>query len=327
MKNYYETLGISEEATQEDIRKSFRELAKKWHPDRNPNNKKESEDKFKEVSEAYDVLSDDTKKSQYDHRRKYGDVPEGFGFGGFDGIGESFFSNFGRRRSRGPDIRIAVELTLKEIVNGCLKKITFNRPSKCSSCNGSGIHGNIVPCTYCSGRGSVVMEQVGQNVVFRTQTTCPECRGSGRDASSRCPNCSNGLADKEEVIEVNFPAGITDQEMIRIQGKGSDSTNDSGDLYIIIRTKPDERFRRNGNDLESNLTISLKKALIGAEVPFEDIDGKTLTVSIPRGCQPDTVLVLQNHGIKEGRLLLKIRVDMPTLSNSDMTKVSSILPD
>ena len=329
MKNYYETLGVSEEATQEEIKKSFRELAKKWHPDRNPDNKKESEEKFKEVSEAYGILSDEAKKAQYDHKRKYGDTPDGFRFNipDIDDIDlSSFFSR--SRRTRGSDMRMAVELTLQEVVNGCLKVITFIRPVKCNDCGGVGLKGEPKSCSHCAGHGAVVVEQVGDGVVFRTQTTCPHCYGSGYDVSSRCKACSNGLVEKEESLEVKFPAGITDKEMIRIQGKGGESIHDTGDLYIIIRTKPDARFFRKGtNDLGSDLRVSLKKALSGAEVSFEDINGKTLLVKIPRGCQPDTVLVLQNQGVKGGRLLLKVKVDMPTLNNADIQKISEILPE
>jgi len=336
MKNYYETLGITEEATQEEIKKAFRELAKKWHPDRNPDNKKQAEEKFKEVSEAYDTLSNENKKAQYDHRRKFGDMPDGFNFGNYaDDVDLSgffpnaHFSNFRRRnqRLRGPDMRMLVDLTLREVVNGCSKVITFTRPVKCKNCDGTGLKGEPKTCSKCNRHGVVITEQVGHGVVFRTQTMCPHCYGSGYDISSRCKKCSDGLVEKEESIEVKVPAGITDQEMIRIQGKGGESIHESGDLYIIIRTKPDARFTRKENDLESDLKLSLKKALSGAEVSFEDINEKTILVKIPRGCQPDTVLVLQNQGIRGGRLLLKIKVDMPTLNNADIQKISEILPE
>ena len=184
MKNYYETLGVSEEATQEEIKKSFRELAKKWHPDRNPDDKKKSEEKFKEVSEAYSTLSDEAKKAQYDHKRKYGDVPDGISYGNYQGVDiSSFFPNadfYNSRRSRsrrirGPDIRMAVELTLREVVNGCSKVITLIRPVKCNDCGGIGLKGEPKACSNCAGHGAVVIEQVGNGVVFRTQTTCPHC--------------------------------------------------------------------------------------------------------------------------------------------------------
>lgn len=335
MKNYYEVLGVNETADKEEIKKAFRKLAKEHHPDRNPNNKKEAEEKFKEVSEAYDILSDDQKRQHYDNRRKFGDIPNGWmsddDFGGFNFPQEDFFPNFRhrKRRQRGADIRISITLDLKEIVTGCTKKIAIKRPVKCDQCKGSGLKGEPKACSTCGGHGVVITEQRagGGFGVFRTTVTCPSCYGGGYDISSKCPNCSDGLVLKEETFEINFPVGISENEIMRIEGKGAESIHDSGDLYIIIKISPHPKFERIGDDLISDLSVSLKDALSGENIKFENINEQKLSVKLPKSCQPDTVLVVQGQGIRQGRLLLKVKINLPTLDNDQLKKICNILPD
>lgn len=332
MPNYYEKLGVSEEATQEEIKKAFRELAKKYHPDRNPDNKKECEEKFKEVSGAYSTLSDENKRRQYDEERRFKDhfsEDQWRNFPNQDPFFRGVRINRTSRRQRGANLRIAVHLTLKEVFNGCTKTLEIERPVKCETCGGSGLQGEPKTCQQCRGHGVVVMEQEinGGFGYFRTTVTCPSCYGHGYDISSKCPQCTEGLVSKKEKLEVRFPVGISENEILRIDGKGAESLHDSGDLFIIVKVRPDPKFERNGDDLKSSVIVSLKKALSGSEIDFLNINGQKLSVKLPKPCQPGTILVVQGQGIRGARLLLDIKVDLPTLDAEQTEKILPILRD
>jgi len=320
MKNYYEILGVEENADQEAIKKAFRELAKKWHPDRNPDNKKESEEKFKEVSEAYNILGDEEKKARYDHMRTYGQED----YQDIDLSG--FFHNVNQRRMKGQDIRIAVDLTLREVVLGVSKIIHLERPVICDSCKGVGLKENATPCSRCKGQGFTVSERHLGLMKIQSQQTCPDCMGLGCNRDSICPKCSGArLVPKKESIEVNFPAGIANRDGLRIVGKGAESPDLPGDLYVYVNVKPDKNFERNGNDLLTSVTIPLKVALTGGEAMIEDITEKRIELKIPKAIQHGAVLSLANKGILGGRLLVTVKIKIPDLSEASLEVISAIL--
>jgi len=326
MKDYYSILGVDEDADQETIKKAFRELAKKWHPDRNPNNKKESEEKFKEVSEAYNVLSDEGKRARYDHQRicGHGDFYDDINSGNYQDVDISSF--FSHRRMKGQDIRIAVDLTLKEVALGISKIIHLERPVICGSCKGVGLKENANPCSRCKGQGFVISERHIGFMRMQNQSTCPECMGLGCSRDSVCTECKGQrLVPKKESIEVNFPAGIAHRNGLRIEGKGAESPDLPGDLYIYVNVKPDKNFERDGNDLLTSVAIPLKVALTGGTAMIEDITEQRIELKIPKAIQHGAVLSLANKGILGGRLLITVKINIPNLPEASLEVISAIL--
>jgi len=294
-------------------------LAKKWHPDRNPNDKKQAEEKFKEVAEAYDVLGDKQKKERYDHQRKYGDIPDGFGF-------PEDFEPRRQRRLKGQNIRIAVDLTLKEAVLGVSKIIHLERPVICGSCKGVGLKENATPCSKCNGQGFVVTEHHIGFMRMQNQQTCPDCMGLGCSRDSVCAECrGERLVGRKESIEVNFPAGIANRDGLRIAGKGAESPDLPGDLYVYVNIKPDKNFERDGNDLLTSVTIPLKVALTGGTAMIEDITEQRIELKIPKAIQHGAILSLANKGILGGRLLITVKVKIPDLPETSLEVISAIL--
>ena len=325
-RDYYEVLGVEKTASADEIKKAFRKLALKYHPDKNPGDK-EAEEKFKEVAEAYNVLRDTEKRKQYDQFgfdgmngaggfsgagmsmddifSQFGDIFEGFGFGGFGG---GFSSAYGgsRRRSKpvfkGRDQRLRVELTLKEIVGGTSKKFKVKTDVTCHYCHGSGSSdGQEETCPNCKGSGVEIRQQRTILGVMQSQTTCSHCHGEGKVIKNKCPHCQGeGIIPGENIVEINFPAGLEDGMMLQMDGKGGAGRHNGvpGDLHIVIKEIPDERFIRQGTNIIYNLLLTLPQAVLGGPIEVPTIDGR-VKINIAPGTQPGTTLRLKGKGIPE----------------------------
>jgi len=333
-RDYYEVLGVSKTATADEIKKAYRKVAIKYHPDRQTGKseaeQKEAEEKFKEAAEAYGVLSDEQKRQQYDQFGFSG--PGGFGDGGFGGFGGGFsmddiFSMFGdvfgggsrggfggfgsgfggggraqQRVHKGSDLRIRVKLTLQEIHDGCTKKFKIRRKVTCPECSGSGAEKGTQAetCPTCNGRGvqyKVVNSFLGQ---MQTQTTCSQCGGEGKIIKNKCKHCGGtGLVDFEEVVEVSIPAGVEEGMIVPISGKGNMGMRGGipGDLQVIITEAEDETYIRDGQDLVYNLLLDFPTAALGGSVDIPSIDGKKLRMTIEPGTQPGTVKRMRGKGL------------------------------
>jgi len=316
-RDYYDVLGVSKTASQDEIKKAYRGLAKKYHPDLNPNDKA-AEEKFKEVNEAYETLSDETKRSQYDQFGHAG--PQGFngsGFGGFGGSGfggfEDIFSSFfggGTRKSgknsmrprQGDDIEEVITIDFQESIDGCKKQIKIAVEDECSSCGGIGAYSksDIHVCSRCHGSGSVVVEQ---NSIFgrvQTQTTCPKCGGKGQEITRKCEKCGGkGRVRKNKEITVTIPAGIADGMTMRLEGKGEAGYNGgpNGDLYVKVRVKTHKDFRRVDDDIYLDVPISFSQAALGDSIDVPTPYGN-VNLKIPAGTQSHTKFRLRGKGAK-----------------------------
>ena len=315
-RDYYETLGVPKNASEEEIKKSYRKLAMKYHPDRNQgDNAKDSEAKFKEAKEAYEMLSDGQKRAAYDQHGHAGVDPNmrggpgGEGMGGFaDAFGDIFGDIFGQGRAggqrggrqvyRGSDLSYAMEITLEEAAKGKDAQIRIPTWEGCDTCNGNGAKPGtkVVTCTTCHGQGSVQMRQG----FFSVQQTCPQCRGTGKLIPEPCVACQGqGKVKKQKTLEVKMPAGIDDGMRIRSTGNGEPGTNGgpAGDLYIEVRIKKHDIFERDGDDLHCNVPISMITAALGGEIDVPTLDGK-VAIDIPEGTQADKQFRLRGKGIK-----------------------------
>ncbi|MCB0516109.1 MAG: molecular chaperone DnaJ [Chitinophagales bacterium] len=350
-KDYYEILGVSRDASADEIKKAYRKTALKYHPDRNPDNK-EAEDKFKEAAEAYEVLSDPQKRSQYD---RFGHA--GMGNGGFSGGGgmnmEDIFSNFGdifgdffdggfgggfggaRARgggggTRGSNLRVKVKLTLEEIANGVQKKIRLRRDIPCSTCNATGAKGNAVTtCTTCNGTGQV--RRVTNTILgpMQTASTCPTCHGEGKIISQKCDSCKGtGVQSSEENIELNIPAGVANGMQLSISGKGNAGHRGgrAGDLIILIEEEAHEHFVRDGQNLLYTLHINFADAVLGTNVEIPTLQNKA-KIKIPAGTQSGKVFRLRDKGLPainaygKGDLLVEVNIWTPQHVSEDERKI------
>jgi molecular chaperone DnaJ len=313
-QDYYAVLGIQRNAAPEDIKKAYRRLALQYHPDRNPGDKA-AEDKFKEASEAYQVLSDAEKREVYD---RYGvEGLKGVGYQGFGGASDIFAAfgdlfedllGFGPRRrggaSRvqpGPDLRYDLSLTFLDACWGKELDIEFDRPEICRSCNGMGGKDGVRPsrCPTCQGRGQVLRTQGFLTV----GTTCPKCRGEGQVITDPCPTCQGqGRALAKRRLHVKIPAGVDNGSRLRLQGEGGEGSNGgpAGDLYVFIHAEPHEFFQREDNNIICEIPISIARAALGADIEVPTLDGKR-TLTIPRGTQSGEVFVLRGEGIRNIR--------------------------
>lgn len=356
-RDYYEVLGLSKGATDEEIKKAYRKTAIKYHPDKNPGDK-EAEEKFKEAAEAYSVLSDPNKRARYDqfgHAGVDGAAGGGFGgagmsmedifsqfgdlFGGFGGFGgfSGFGGGFGGRGGKpvGSDLRIRVNLTLKEIQSGTTKKLKVKKKVHCTACSGTGAQAGTSPvtCSTCNGSGVVIRAQDSIFGRIQTQTTCPTCNGSGEVIKDKCHSCGGrGLEAGEEVIEVRIPAGVSAGMQMTLSGKGNAGPNGgpSGDLLVQFEELEDPEFIRNGNDVLYNLLIPINVAIMGGKEVVPTLDGK-VKITIDPGTQPGKILRLRNkgipsvHGAGKGDQLISIQVHIPSrLSNEDKKIVEQI---
>lgn len=322
-RDYYEVLGIDKSASADEIKKAYRKLAKQYHPDLNKDNP-EAAEKFKEVGEAYSVLSDEEKKARYDqfgHAGVDGNAG-GFGGGGFGGFGDfsdlgdifgSFFGGgggfggFGGGQSRrnapqkGRDIRAHIDLTFEEAAFGCTKDVKVSRLENCEACSGSGakVGTKAENCSRCGGRGQIRSVQNTPFGQIQTNTTCPECRGKGTVIKERCPECQGaGKNRKSDKITINIPAGVNDGQSVRVRTKGDAGENGgpNGDLYVTINIKRHPIFERDEYDVYVEMPISFVQASLGCEIEVPTLDGKKM-YTIPEGTQSGTKFRLKGVGI------------------------------
>lgn len=347
-RDYYEVLGLSKGASDDEIKKAFRKMAMKYHPDRNPGDK-EAEEKFKEVNEAYSILSDPDKKNKYDRFGHAGVDPNaGFGgagaggFGGFDDIFDIFGNMFNggggfgggtRRRSgptRGRDIQKSVTLEFEEAAAGVKKEITITKQVRCSTCNGEGNKPGTEKrtCSKCGGTGTVTSFQKTPFGQFQSSGPCPDCGGTGKIIDTPCPDCGGtGSVRKTVKINVNIPAGVDNDSVIPIRGEGEPGPNGgpNGDLYLVVKVKPHKIFRREGDNLMIDMPITFEQAALGDEITVPTLDGK-VSYKVPAGTQPNTVFRLKGRGVKNvrsarmGDLYVKVILEVPTKLSSKQKK-------
>lgn len=318
-RDYYEVLGVSKGASDDEIKKAYRREAKKYHPDLHPGDK-EAEAKFKELNEAYGVLSDADKKARYDQYGHAGVDPNfgaggggaGFdGFGGFDFgdifsdlFGGGFGGRSGRRNGpvRGNDVRQVVDITFEEAAFGCKKKLTLTQQEKCATCGGSGAKPGTHPttCSKCGGSGQIRTQTRTPLGYMTNVTTCPNCRGTGTIISDPCKDChGTGKIRKTKTIEIDIPAGIDNGQTMQLGGKGEpgERGGPNGDLLITVRVRPHQVFRRDGYNVYIDLPITFVDAALGATVKVPTIDGP-VEYDIPEGTQPGTMFKLRGKGIQ-----------------------------
>ena len=350
-RDYYEVLGVSKNASDDEIKKAYKKMAIKYHPDRNPDDK-EAEAKFKEAAEAYDVLRDPQKRARYDQFGPEGvNGAGGFGGGGmnmddifsmfgdiFGGRGGGFgggfggFSGFGgggsqQRRYRGSDLRVKVKLTLKEISTGVEKKFKLKKYVPCDQCHGTGAEGDggSETCPTCKGSGSVIRNQQTILGTMQTRVTCSTCGGEGKIIKNKCKKCGgDGIVYGEEVVSVNIPAGVAEGMQLSMGGKGNAGKHNgvAGDLLILVEEEPHQDLIRDENDLIYNLLLSFPTAALGGAVEIPTIDGK-VKVKIDSGTQPGKVLRLRGKGLPNvngygtGDLLVNISIYVPEALNKE----------
>ncbi len=350
-KDYYKILGVPRNATKEEIKKAFRRLALKYHPDRNKS--PDAEEKFKEISEAYAVLSDDEKRREYDmygsegiHGRytaedifrgaDFDEIFKDLGFRSFNEIFKRFFRDFGfdfgfgeeefrdesfwgKAERKGRDIRYDLSLTLEEVANGVSKEIEIKHLEKCSLCQGTGMQPgtSLKKCPRCNGRGVISdMRRIGFTQIIQT-TTCPTCKGKGVIINTPCPKCKGtGLEKATRRIIVNIPPGVDEGTILRVANQGDATKGASpGDLYVVVHVKPHPLFERRGKDIIYETKINFIQAILGAKVTVPTLNGET-ELRIPPGTQPGTIFRLKGKGIKgswrRGDELVKIKIEIPT---------------
>lgn len=357
-RDYYEVLGVEKTASEAEIKKAYRKIAIKYHPDRNPGDK-EAEEKFKEAAEAYNVLHDTQKRQQYD---KFGfaglNGGAGDGFGGFGGgasmnmddifsmFGDIFgghgFGGFGGgfgggkarpQKHRGGDLRLKVRLTLEEINQGVTKKFKVRKDVPCEHCHGTGAEGGsgMETCPTCHGSGVVTHTTQSIFGMMQSQGVCPTCHGQGQVIKNKCKHCGGtGVTKGEEVVEVNIPAGVAEGMVVNISGKGNAGMNNGipGDIQVFIAEEPHDTFIRDDNDLIYNLLLDFPTATLGGEVEIPTIEGKVLKVKIEPGTQPGKTMRLRGKGLPavkgygtgRGDLVVNISIYVPKTLSRDEKK-------
>lgn len=338
-RDYYDVLGVNRGASEDEIKKAYRKEAKKYHPDLHPGDK-EAEAKFKEINEAYEVLSNADKKARYDQFGHAGVDPNygagaggGGGFGGFEDFGDIFSNIFGggfggfgggQRRNgpvRGKDIRTGVLLTFEEAAFGCKKKVEITRQEECPTCKGSGAKPGTKPvkCKKCNGMGRIRTQTRTPFGMMANETVCPDCRGSGTVVIDPCKDCrGTGRVRKTNKIEVTIPAGINEGQSMQIPGQGEMGLRGgaSGDLLVTISIKPHEIFKREGYDVHIEIPITFVQAALGSTIKVPTIDG-VVEYDIPEGTQTGTVFRLRNKGIQylrsksRGDEYVKVTIEVP----------------
>lgn len=356
-RDYYEVLGVDKTASDDEIKKAYRKIAIKYHPDRNPDDK-EAEEKFKEAAEAYDVLHDPQKRQQYDQFGFNG--PQNGGFGGFgsggmdmDDIfsmfgdifgGHSGFSGFGgfsggsqRQQYRGNDLRLKVKLSLLEISTGVTKKFKVRKDVVCDHCHGSGAEAGSgsETCPTCQGRGVVVRSVRTMLGMMQTQTECPTCHGEGSVIKNKCKVCGgSGVVKGEEVVEINIPAGVAEGMVVNVAGKGNAGPHNgiNGNIQVLIEEEPNDLFVRDGQDVIYNLLLDFPTATLGGDIDIPTITGSKVRIKIEPGTQPGKTLRLRNKGLPAvqgygsgtGDLVVNISVFVPkTLTKEEKKSIES----
>lgn len=323
-RDYYEVLGVDKNADDAALKKAYRELAKKYHPDANPGDK-EAEAKFKEASEAYAVLSDADKRRQYDQfghaafdgssgggaydfsNMDFSDIFGGFGdiFGSIFGGGRSSYGGNNNGPMKGANIRTRVDLTFEEAVFGCSKEIELTVKESCASCSGSGARKGTSPetCSTCGGKGQVVRTRQSMLGMMRSVEACPDCQGSGKIIRDKCPDCrGTGFISMKKKYSVNIPAGIDNGQAVSMSGLGDPGKNGGprGDVRVEVRVRPHEIFQRDGFDIYSNVYISYPIAVLGGDIFIDTIDGKII-YNVKAGTQTDTRIRLRSKGVPSWR--------------------------
>lgn len=352
-KDYYQTLGVDKNASEDEIKSAYRRLAKKYHPDLNKT--EEAANKFKEINEAYEVLGDSKKRANYDQFGSaegnpfggqggagFGDFFSGGGGGGFGDFFSEIFSAFGGRggtqtQTKGEDINLSIILDFEEACFGCEKSITINRTEKCSSCKGTGAKNGkeYSTCSECNGMGRVRFQQ---NTVFGTtirEGACPKCNGTGKMIKEKCPDC-NGRGDQkvQKTIKVKFPAGIDNGQTLRMRGDGNAPRGNgvNGDINIKVSVKPHKILVRKGNDLYMDLYIPFTTILLGGKVDVPTLNGN-YSLNIPERTSSGTIMRIKNRGVKalnqdfHGDLLVTVKAEMPKNLSKDEKKLLETLAE
>ena len=349
-RDYYEVLGVSKGASEQEIKKAYKKMAIKYHPDRNPGDK-EAEEKFKEAAEAYDVLHDPQKRQRYDqfgHEglsgaggfgggagmnmddifSMFGDIFGGHsGFGGFGGFG-GFSGSRGQQRYRGGDLRLKVSLTLQEVASGVTKKFKVRKKVNCTHCNGSGSeNGKTETCSTCQGTGYVTRTVNSMFGRMQTQSPCPTCNGQGTVIKNKCKECGGeGVVNGDEVIEVQIPAGVADGMVLTVEGKGHAGKMNGipGDIQVYIEVQKHDELTRDNNNLIYNLLLDLPTAVLGGTAEIPTLDGK-VKIKIEAGTQPGKIMRLRGKGLPSvqgygygiGDLIVNIGVYIPETLQKD----------
>lgn len=354
-RDYYEVLGVEKTATDEELKKAYRKLAKKYHPDANPDNKEEAEAKFKELNEAYEVLSDKQKRSMYDqfgHNGPNGYANDFSGFSGFDGfsggfngagvdfdlndIFSSFFGGGGRRTNRngpvrGRDLKVHVEITFEEAAFGVSKEIVINRDEQCDTCKGTGSKPgtSAETCKVCGGRGTITTMQNTILGSFQSSRTCDNCGGTGKVISSPCTECKGrGTVKKQRRIKVSIPAGIDNGQVISLNGEGEPGLRGGGpgNLYITVSVKKHAIFTRKGDSIFCDIHVTFPQAALGAIIDVPTLNG-TEKFDLAEGTQTGSIFTLKGKGIKNvngrgiGDLYFTVIVDTPKRLNSEQREL------
>lgn len=331
-RDYYDVLGVDRNAEDNDIKRAYRKLAMKYHPDRNPDDEKAAEN-FREVTEAYEVLSDKDKRARYDQFGHAGvnDQMGGFGAGGFQDssafhdfgdlfgnvFGDSFGFGGGQQSNHGADLRYNLTITLEEAAAGKEVELKIPKHDTCETCTGTGARPgtNPIPCTTCGGHGQVQMQQG----FFAVRRTCPSCQGSGKKIESPCITCGGtGLKKVNKSVKIKIPAGVYDGAQVRVTGEGEAGMQGapSGDLFIVISLKPHEIFERDGADLHCDMPITFPQAALGSEVDAPTLEGK-VKIRIPAGTEGGRVFRLRGHGVmdvrvrQKGDLYVRVQIAVP----------------
>ena len=337
-RDYYEVLGVAKGATDDELKKAYRQLAKKYHPDLNPGDK-EAEAKFKEVNEAYEVLSDKEKRARYDQFGHAGVDPNfGGGAGGgnpfqggfdFTDIFDSFFGGFGggsRRANpnaprRGSDVQANIAISFEEAAKGCKKTVTYSQIETCADCHGTGAAAGTSPktCEHCHGTGQVRINQRTPFGVVQSSQTCDRCGGTGKIVETPCKTCDGkGRVRRHKSIEITVPAGIDDEQILNVGGKGNAGVNGgpNGDLHVYVSVRPHPIFERRGNDVWCEMPITFTQAALGADVEVPTLDGK-VSYHVHDGTQPGDVFRLKGKGIQglgsrmRGDQYVQVTVEVP----------------
>ena len=353
-RDYYEVLGVDKNASEEDIKKAYRKIAIKYHPDRNPGSK-EAEEKFKEAAEAYDVLHDPQKRQQYD---QFGfDGPNMGGFGGFNGGGFSMddifsmfgdvfggrggfsgFSGFGGggrqpAQHRGSDLRLKVRLSLQEVATGVTKKFKVRKDVTCSHCHGTGAEdgSGTETCPTCHGSGVVTRTTQSLFGMMQTQSVCPTCQGEGKVIKNKCHEChGTGIVKGDEVVEIKIPAGVAEGMVVNVPGKGNAAIHNGipGNIQVFIEEEPNSTFVRDGSNLIYNLLLDFPTAALGGTAEIPTVDGSKVKIKIEPGTQPGKTLRLRDKGLREvqgygrdtGDLIVNISIYVPKELSKDEKK-------
>ena len=355
-KDYYKILGVERTATADEIKKAYKRVAIKYHPDRNPGNK-EAEDKFKQAAEAYDVLRDPDKRARYDQFgadgvngaggfggfggqgmdindifSAFGDIFGGHGFSGFGGFGGGQRGGGQPRKFKGADMRMKVTLTIEEIATGVTKKFKLKKDVTCTECGGSGCEKGSKPetCQTCHGQGYVLRTQRSMFGMMQSQEVCPTCQGEGVTIAKKCQHChGEGVVKGEEIVEIKIPAGVAEGMVVNVPRKGNAAVHNGvpGDIQVIIEEAPHPNFIRDENDLIYNLLLSVPQAALGDTVEIPTLTGKA-RIKIEPGTQPGTTLRLrgkglpavQGYGSGTGDIVVNISVYIPEELNKDERK-------